>query len=116
SGICWGASVLMFFDPTSPTNLIGMAMAATGISAGGIAVLSTLPLAYFGYVTFHLPPLIILLAATGDFVNLVFAAAFVFFLVILYFAVRTMDSTLEESLRLRFERMDMIEHLEEARV
>ncbi len=115
SGLCWGASILLFFDPTSPTNLIVMTMTATGMAAGGIAVLATLPLAYIVYLATHLPPLIILLAATGGFVNLAFAVGFIFFVLILLSAVRTIGTTLEESLRLRFERIGMIEHLEEAR-
>lgn len=115
SGLCWGASVLLFFDPSSPTNLIVMTMAATGMAAGGIAVLATLPLAYILYVGTHLPPLIVLLAVAGGFVNLVMAAAFIVFILILLSAVRTTGATLEESLRLRFERIGMIEHLEQAR-
>jgi two-component system cell cycle sensor histidine kinase PleC len=116
SGLCWGASVLLFFDPASPTNLVAMTMAATGIAAGGLAVLSALPAAYLAYLASHVPPLIVLLAATGEFANIVFAASFVFFLVVLVFSVRTMGATLDESLRLRFERIGMIEHLNQARI
>ena len=116
SGIFWGASVLFFFDPASPANLVAMTMAATGIAAGGTAVLSTIPMAYAVFATFHLSPLVVQLAATGDFANLVFAAGFIFFFFILFFTVRTMGATLDESLRLRFERIDMIEHLEAARI
>ncbi len=115
SGLGWGASIVLFFDPSSPTNLIVMTMTATGMAAGGIAVLATLPLAYVLYLATHLPPLIILLAATGSFANLAFAVGFIFFILILVSAVRTIGRTLEESLRLRFERIGMIEHLEEAR-
>jgi len=79
-------------------------------------VLSALPAAYLAYLAMHIPPVIILLAVTGEFVYLVFAACFVLFLVVLVASVRVMGALLEESLRLRFERMEMIEHLDQARV
>ncbi|MBM3533628.1 MAG: HAMP domain-containing histidine kinase [Alphaproteobacteria bacterium] len=116
SGIGWGASVWLFFDPTSAINLVAMTMAATGVASGGLAVLSALPAAYLAYLAMHIPPVIILLAVTGEFVYLVFAACFVLFLVVLVASVRVMGALLEESLRLRFERMEMIEHLDQARV
>ena len=111
SGICWGASVLLFFDPTSPMNLVAMTMTATGI-----AVLSALPAAYLAYLASHIPPVILVLAVTGEFVYLVFAACFVFFLVVLISAARAMGAMLDESLRLRFERLEMIDRLDEARI
>lgn len=116
AGICWGASVLLFFDPTSPINLVAMTMTATGIASGGLAVLSALPAAYLAYLLTHIPPVVFLLGITGEFANLVFAVCFVFFAIVLITAVRTMSSNLEESLRLRFERMEMIERLDEARI
>jgi two-component system cell cycle sensor histidine kinase PleC len=116
SGVWWGVSVLMFFEPTSPVNLVAMTMTATGIASGGLAVLSALPAAYLAYLATHIPPVIVLLAATGEFVNLVFAACFVFFLIVLVSSVRTIGAMLDESFRLRFERMEMIEHLDRARI
>jgi signal transduction histidine kinase len=115
SGLCWGASVILFFDAHLPTNLITTTMAATGIAAGGAVTLSMLPRAYFAYLVAHIPVLIVALATAGGFANEVFAAAFVVFLVVLYSAVTRMSATLEESLRLRFERADMIDSLDAAR-
>ena len=116
AGICWGASVLLFFDPTAPMNLVAMTMTATGIASGGLAVLSALPAAYLAYLLAHLPPVIFVLGITGDFVNIVFATCLVFFVIVLITAVRTVSSTLEESLRLRFERLEMIDRLDDARI
>ena len=116
AGVSWGASVLLFFDPTAPMNLVAMTMTATGIASGGLAVLSALPAAYLAYLLTHIPPVIFVLTVTGEFVNLVFAACFVFFIVVLVTAVRAMSATLEESLRLRFERIEIIERLDEARI
>jgi len=116
SGICWGASVLLFFEPASPINLVATTMAATGIAAGGLAVLSALPAAYLAYLATHIPPVIILLAVTGEFAHLVFAACFIFFLIVLVSSIRAIGGMLEESLRLRFERLEMVEHLDRARI
>ncbi|MBM3547304.1 MAG: HAMP domain-containing histidine kinase [Alphaproteobacteria bacterium] len=116
AGICWGASVLLFFEPTSPMNLVAMTMTATGVASGGLAVLSALPAAYLAYLVSHISPVVVLLAVTGEFVYLVFAACFVFFLVVLVASVRAMGALLEESLHLRFGRMEMIEHLDQARI
>lgn len=114
SGMIWG-SIPVLLHPAAGPDLFVVAIVLTGMVAGSLVPLSSFLPAYFGYALFALGPLaFVLLRAPAA------GAVFVGYLVLVFLAVNlgyafVVQRTLAESIRLRFENLDLLRDLERQR-
>ena len=113
SGLLWGSAGVISFTPTDPLNLALILLLLAGSAAGTVASTSAYPPIFFVFSIPALTPITVLSISYGE-AGIVAAGLFtlVFLLVNLAFCV-TIHKTVLESLRLRFENVDLIEALSE---
>ncbi len=111
SGIIWGMIVFLFMDPGDVESVLLVVLVLTGMSSGSQVALSTFLPAFFG---FGLPALLPLAGVLIDRPEGVFALigylVVVFIVVNLGFSV-VINSNVSESIRLRFENLDLLKSL-----
>ena len=115
-GVGWASTALLILRPDDPFNLMIVIATAAGVLAGGAAIMTALPEAYYALAAGHVSALAIALATQGTVEMTMLAASVLAFGGLMVVIARLGKNSLVESLRLRFERMDMIEHLEAARL
>jgi signal transduction histidine kinase/CheY-like chemotaxis protein len=118
NGVIWGAAGFLFFDPTGPLSLAFLAAVIAAMIAGAVNSFSPfLP----AYVLFAIPCLVPFIARSfwqwrvetapqASAYLILGLVAIVFLLVHIGFA-RTAHRTTTESIRLRFEKLDLVEQL-----
>jgi len=116
AGIGWGASAFVVFDPADPFDLMIMVATGAGVIAGGAAIMTAVPKAYFAYLFFHVSAMAWVIASAGGWVMLTFAASTLAYGALMVMITRIGSATVQDALRLRFERADMIEDLEAQRL
>lgn len=115
-GLGWAVSAFVVFQPSSPINLMIIIATAAGVGAGGAALMTAIPQVFYAYVSGHLLPLSAVMASQGTPIMLTIAAGMFFFYCLTIAIARVGSGTLEEALRLRFERIEIIEQLQQAKV
>lgn len=115
-GLGWAGSAFLVFRPEDPFHMMIMLATAAGVVGGGAAIMTALPEAYYAYAGLHVSALALTLANLGRPETNALAVGTLTFGVLMLAITRIGKATMEESLRLRYERIGMIEHLEEARV
>ena len=115
-GLGWAASAVLVFRPEDPFHLMIMLAIAAGVVGGGAAIMTAVPEAYYAYASPHVSAVALTLASLDRPETNALAIGALIFGVLMLAITRIGKATLEESLRLRFERIGMIEHLEEARI
>ncbi|MBI1777409.1 MAG: HAMP domain-containing histidine kinase [Proteobacteria bacterium] len=115
SGLGWGFSNFYFFDPTSPTSILILTSVTVGMGAAASVSTAAVPAVFFAYFFLHTLPLAGRFIVSGDQTQVVMGIMATAYIALLSLAARNTSRIIERSLRLRFERMDMIDRLERAR-
>ena len=111
SGILWGSIALLFLQPDQFDTVLLVAVVLTGMCAGSLVPLSAFVPAYFGFcVPAMLPLAIVVFTRAGGSLDLIayLVAAFIFVMLGYSF---TVNRNLADSIRLRFENLDLLENL-----
>jgi signal transduction histidine kinase/ActR/RegA family two-component response regulator len=115
NGVLWGAAGYFFFTTHSYTHQVFLAFVLMGMASGGIASLSSLPGAYLLFVIPALTPYGIQLLKSGDRLHLAMLAMLVLYVVMLTTIGHRLYRTVRESLRLRFENLDLLRDLTQSK-
>lgn len=111
SGAVWGSGGVWLFVPANIEMQAFLAVVLLGMGAGAIASLSASPPAFYSYFTLLLFPLIIHLFLSGGLVREAMAAMGLVFYVIYSIFARNINKTLLESLKLRYQNIELVESL-----
>jgi signal transduction histidine kinase len=114
-GITWALSTVVVFRPADPLNLMAVVGIAFGVIAGGAAIMTALPQVYYAYLAGHVPVLAAVIAAQGGVPMITLGAGILVFGAMMIVIVRTGSASLAQSLHLRFEHMEVVDRLEQAK-
>ncbi len=110
SGLLWGSAAFLFLLPQEPLYLTSLTIIILGMAAGSMPSLSAYPPAYVFYVVPSLSCMSLALATMGGAGYLLALLTLVFLAASLVFA-GNIHRTLVESLRLRFENLELVGEL-----
>ena len=116
SGCLYGLLGYLASDPSRPLSTIFALMVLVGMTAGSIASLSAIEGAYPAFAVPTMSPIIFRHWEIGGVTGLTIAGFGVLFLFVNLGYARIQRRTLLESIRLRFEREELIQELESARL
>ncbi|MCF6217734.1 MAG: hybrid sensor histidine kinase/response regulator [Gammaproteobacteria bacterium] len=112
SGIIWGQIAVLFMDTRDVINTLFAVLVLVGMASGSQISLSTFLPAYFGFgVPTLLPLAVVLFNQPEDTFVLIGYMVMVFIIASLAFSL-IMNRNVSESIRLRFENLDLLESLE----
>ncbi len=110
SGSMWGLAGFMFFNPNDPIVIFILITFTLGISAGAATSISVYYPAFFGFIITAILPLAIRLFIEGG-VFIPFGGAVIFYIAASTLFARQYHKATLESLRLRFENIELIERV-----
>lgn len=116
SGMAWGLAVVLFMPGARIEQQFFIAFVIAGMVAGGASVLAPLLNSYYCYALLQLVPLIILLWTGGTTTHRISGVMAILFGILVMKGAKTYHSTLCEALRLGFEKSDLAQNLDEARI
>lgn len=116
SGVAWGAAVILFMPGARIEQQFFIAFVIAGMVAGGASVLAPLLKSYYCYALLQLVPLIIMLCTGDTTTHQISGVMAILFGLLVMKGAKTYHSTLCEALRLGFEKSDLAQNLDEARV
>ena len=108
SGSLWGIAGFIFFNPDDLIVVVILITFTLGVSAGAATSISVYYPAFFGFMISAILPLAIKLYLEGG-VFIPFAGAVIFYIVASTLFARQYHLATLESLRLRFENLDLID-------
>ncbi len=112
SGVIWGQIAVLFMDTRDVINTLFAVLVLVGMASGSQISLSTFLPAYFGFgVPTLLPLAVVLFNQPEDTFVLIGYMVMVFIIASLAFSL-IMNRNVSESIRLRFENLDLLESLE----
>ncbi len=112
SGVIWGQIAVLFMDTGDLINTLFSVLVIIGMASGSQVSLSTFLPAYFGFgVPTLLPLAVVLFNQPENTFVLIGYMAMVFIIASLAFSL-IMNRNVSESIRLRFENLDLLESLE----
>ncbi len=114
AGLGWGAMGILLF-PDSLAHQVFLVFIAGSQAAGGMSVLSPVPTVFLAYLFSTLAPFTLQLFLQGDEVLAAMGLMLLAFSAALLGIGRHFHSTLAESLKLRFENLDLVESLSAAK-
>ncbi len=115
SSALWGFAMIFLFPTDSFVHQVFLCFVAAGMSAGAVATLAPVPVAFHAYVLGLMAPLILRLIGVGDALHIVMAVMGGVYVGVLALVGSNVNRTLVRSLRLRYENFDLIERLDAAR-
>jgi signal transduction histidine kinase len=115
NGMLWGAAGYRFFTTESYTHQVFLAFVLAGMASGGIGTLSALPGAYLLFVIPTLVPYGVQLLRSGDRLHLSMAVMLALYVSMLTTIGHRLHRTARESLRLRFQNLDLLHDLTQSR-
>lgn len=114
SGSLWGSMGVLFYDPANPLTVLFIAWVLAGVITAGVPSLSSFLPAYIGFVLpATLPYAFSSFAAGGVYVY--FGALTLYFLVANVMYARSANRSTDDSIRLRFENLALLEQLQAAK-
>ena len=113
SGMLWGAIAVLFLQTSEIETVLLVTIVLAGMAAGSLVPLSAFMPAYYGFAICALSPLaIVLLTHESD--ELVFIGTLVLAFIIVNLGYSfVVNRNLAESIRLRFENLDLLENLKQ---
>ena len=108
TGSMWGIAGFIFFDPDDLIVVVILITFTLGLSAGAATSISVYYPAFFGFIISAILPLAIRLFIEGG-VFIPFAGAVMFYIIASTFFARQYHLATLESLRLRFENLELID-------
>jgi signal transduction histidine kinase len=115
NGVLWGAAGAIFFVPASAVLQTLLAFSLAGLSAGAVSTLSPVRGAPALFLAPALIPYTIRLLANPGETYLIMAAMVGLFVAMMWMISRRLHATVEKSLRLRFENVELIDDLTRSR-
>ncbi len=115
SGLVWGSSAWLIYPPDAPAHQVFLAFVVGGMVAGSVSVLTPVFAVFVVFAVAALAPLGLRYVLAGDPLHLAMAGMTGIFLVALLVLGRQIHRTITSSLELRFENLNMIDDLVNAR-
>jgi signal transduction histidine kinase len=115
NGILWGYAGYAFFPEDHPLHQLLLSFVLGGMVSGSIATLSPLRHAYLAFLVPTLLPLAIRLVNAGTQVHLAMAAMVLLYVAMMAAISGRLHTTVTESLKLRFDKLDLLADLTWAR-
>ncbi|MGY6215011.1 EAL domain-containing protein [Methylolobus aquaticus] len=115
NGILWGVAGVGFFSPQSVPHQMLLAFVLAGMGAGAVTTLSPLKIASPLFLIPALVPFTIRMFLQEEQPHALMGTMLALFVVSLWVISRRLHATVERSLRLRFENLDLIDDLRRAR-
>jgi signal transduction histidine kinase/ActR/RegA family two-component response regulator len=115
NGALWGWAGFSFFTPDSYVHQVFLAFVLMGMASGSISTLSSSRGAYPVFLMLALFPYGVQLVHAGDPLHLVMAGMLVLYLTMMAMIGHRLHLTVTESLRLRFDNMDLLQNLTRAK-
>lgn len=112
SGILWGIAFFIFFRTDSLGLQIYLLATIFGLSATALILCAYLPAAYYAFAIPSLSMVIARLLLEGNTEHTAFAVAMALYFGIVIQLMRTQSQSAFQSLRLRFENLDLLEKLQ----
>lgn len=113
SGLTWGAASIVFFTPENIELFNILTLIIIAMSVGSLAALSAYPKAYYLFVVPAMLPMIWRYLNIDESYYVIFGVLLFVFNFALFSIVRVNNRMLHDSIRLRFENIDLIEQLTE---
>jgi signal transduction histidine kinase/DNA-binding response OmpR family regulator len=114
-GLSWSLASWYMFPAADYTHQVFLGFVMAGMSAAGMATLSSVPGIYPIFITTLLLPYIVRLLCYSDVLHLSMASVCSAYLIFLWASGQRFGETIAESLRLRFENFDLVKGLRLAR-
>jgi signal transduction histidine kinase/ActR/RegA family two-component response regulator len=111
NGMLWGFAGFFFFVEQSYAHQLFLAFVLAGMTSGAIATLSPVRNAYLMFLVPALSPYMARLVGVGGEVHLAMGGMLLLYMVMMAMISRRQHMTLAESLRLRFENLDLLRDL-----
>ncbi len=111
TGICWGLAGTLLFPVHSVGHQMLVLITLAGMSAGAVPFLSSVTRVYIAYLVPTILPLAIWLFLQEGTIHVYIGLMVLLFFVVLVATSRRINDTLSESLRLRYENIDLINDL-----
>lgn len=115
SGALWGLPCAVFFPQEGLAVQGFMVFVLGGMAACAVATLSSHLPAYYGFLTPALMPVIVRMTLESGTIYMAMGIIGTIFMLVLIGTARNLNRTLTESLRLQFEKSDLVDELTEAR-
>jgi signal transduction histidine kinase/DNA-binding response OmpR family regulator len=115
TGFGWGSSGFALFPPDSPAHQLFLVFIIGGQAAGGMTSLSSVPTVLAAYLGAELLPIVVRLCSLGDMVMAAMGLMLLTFGVAMFAIGRRYHTVLTESLQLRFENIDLVADLSQAK-
>jgi signal transduction histidine kinase len=114
NGALWGLAGFAFFPLHSFAHQVFLAFVLMGMASGSISTLSSSRRAYVVFLTLALLPYGVQLVRAGDQLHLAMAGMLVLYLIMMAMIGHRLHLTVTESLRLRFDNVELLQNLTEA--
>jgi signal transduction histidine kinase/ActR/RegA family two-component response regulator len=115
NGVLWGLAGYSFFTPHSYVHQVFLAFVLMGMASGSISTLSSSRGAYLVFLILALSPYGLQLVRAGDALHLAMAGMLVLYLTMMAMIGHRLHMTVTESLRLRFDNVDLLRNLTQAK-
>jgi signal transduction histidine kinase len=115
NGALWGLAGFSFFTPHSYVHQVFLAFVLMGMASGSISTLSSSRRAYLVFLMLALSPYGVQLLRAGDPLHLAMAGMLVLYLTMMAMIGHRLHLTVTESLRLRFDNVDLLQNLTQAK-
>jgi signal transduction histidine kinase len=115
NGALWGLAGFSFFTPHSYVHQVFLAFVLMGMASGSISTLSSSRWAYRLFLILALFPYAAQLVRAADALHLAMAGMLALYLMMMAMIGYRIHRTVTESLRLRFDNMDLLQNLKRAK-
>jgi signal transduction histidine kinase len=115
NGVLWGVAGFSFFSTLSYVHQVFLAFVLMGMVSGGTSTLAPIRGAYLVFMIPALLPYGVRLFMAGDAQHLAMAGMLVVYATMMGMISHRLHATVVESLRLRFDNLDLLENLKQAR-
>jgi len=114
-GCGWGAAAIFLFPQNSPVHQVFIAFVLGGMAVGAAAAMSAVLEAYWAFLMPVAIPIISQLFFQGDTMAVAMALMLAACTVVFVNSARQVHSSITESIRLRFENLDLVQSLSSAK-
>jgi two-component system, sensor histidine kinase len=111
SGCVWGVAGILMFIPHALNYQFFLVFILAGMCTGAVTSLGIYAPAFYAFVVPTLTPYVTMAIIQGDRVHLMAVVAIVFYVLALGFFTRNFSKSLVESLKLRFENVEIVRRL-----
>jgi signal transduction histidine kinase len=115
-GLAWAASAIFVYRVDEPAALIALVAISAGVIAGGAAIMTALPAAYYAYAILHVPAMAIALIGKASMPMAMLGLGALAFGILMILIIRNANAVLQRSLQMRLEHVETVERLGQAKV